>query len=139
MTASTKQLTFEMSIGMFAYVLALAVLELIFRNGLSSVGFLTGPVLLGLLCGFLADELMLIHMAFVTERALDSRDENYANRFTLIQSLIRRIVFIAAVVLACFIPQIDAIALIIGSFGLKAGAYLQPVIHRTFFSDKEGQ
>ena len=114
MSNHLRHLVLEMSVGMFAYVLILGVLAVIFQNGLGSMGFLLGPVLVGLFLGFLADVLMLIHMAGVTERAADSQDEVYANKTTMVQSVIRRVVFIAAL-------------------GLKAGAFLQPAVHRTIF------
>ena len=118
---------------MFAYVLILGVLAVIFQNGLGSMGFLLGPVLVGLFLGFLADVLMLIHMASVTERAADSQDEVYANKTTMVQSVIRRVVFIAALFILGSRPQVDAVAMIIGALGLKAGAFLQPAVHRTIF------
>ena len=77
MSNHLRHLVLEMSVGMFAYVLILGVLAVIFQNGLGSMGFLLGPVLVGLFLGFLADVLMLIHMASVTERAADSQDEVY--------------------------------------------------------------
>ena len=135
MTDNTKHLVFEMSIGMFLYVLVLGVLAVVFRGGLERMGFFLVPVLLGLACGFVADVLMLIHMAQVTERVADSMNENYANKTTVIQSMIRRVIFIIALFVLGSRPQIDAVAMIIGALGLKAGAFLQPVVHRTFFPD----
>ena len=133
MSSSLKHLVLEMSVGMFAYVLILGVLAVIFQNGLGSMGFLLGPVLVGFFLGFLADVLMLIHMASVTERAADSQDEVYANKTTMVQSVIRRVVFIAALFILGSRPQVDAVAMIIGALGLKAGAFLQPAVHRTIF------
>ena len=133
MSSHLKHLVLEMSVGMFAYVLILGVLAVIFQNGLGSMGFLLGPVLVGFFLGFLADVLMLIHMASVTERAADSQDEVYANKTTMVQSVIRRVVFIAALFILGSRPQVDAVAMIIGALGLKAGAFLQPAVHRTIF------
>ena len=133
MSNHLRHLVLEMSVGMFAYVLILGVLAVIFQNGLGSMGFLLGPVLVGLFLGFLADVLMLIHMASVTERAADSQDEVYANKTTMVQSVIRRVVFIAALFILGSCPQVDAVAMIIGALGLKAGAFLQPAVHRTIF------
>lgn len=133
MSNHLRHLVLEMSVGMFAYVLILGVLAVIFQNGLGSMGFLLGPVLVGLFLGFLADVLMLIHMASVTERAADSQDEVYANKTTMVQSVIRRVVFIAALFILGSRPQVDAVAMIIGALGLKAGAFPQPAVHRTIF------
>lgn len=133
MSSQLRHLVLEMSVGMFAYVLVLGVLAVVFRNSLGSMGFALGPVLAGLFLGFAADVLMLIHMAGVTQRAADSQDEAYANRTTVVQSVIRRLVFIVALFLLGSRPQIDAVAMIIGALGLKAGAFLQPAVHRTIF------
>ena len=137
MSNHLRHLVLEMSVGMFAYVLILGVLAVIFQNGLGSMGFLLGPVLVGLFLGFLADVLMLIHMASVTERAADSQDEVYANKTTVIQSAVRRVVFVIVLFVLGSRPQIDAVAMVIGALGLKAGAFLQPVVHRTFFREEE--
>ena len=131
MSNHLRHLVLEMSVGMFAYVLILGVLAVIFQNGLGSMGFLLGPVLVGFFLGFFADVLMLIHMASVTERAADSQDEVYANKTTMVQSVIRRVVFIAALFILGSRPQVDTVAMIIGALGLKAGAFLQPAVHRT--------
>ena len=133
MSSHLRHLVLEMSVGMFAYVSVLGVLAIVFRNGLGSMGFALGPVLAGLFLGFAADVLMLIHMAGVTQRAADSQDEAYANRTTVVQSVIRRLVFIVALFILGSRPQIDAVAMIIGALGLKAGAFLQPAVHRTIF------
>ncbi len=139
MTDSLKRTVAEMCAGMFLYVLLLGILAVVFRGPLASVGFSTGPVLGGLAAGFFADAAMLVHMAVVAERAVDSRDAGYANRFTVVQSLIRKIVFVAVLVFLGSRPQIDAVAMIIGALGLKAGAFLQPAVHRTFSPRGDGK
>lgn len=130
MTKEIRRLVAEMCVGMFLYVLALGILAVIFRRGLAGMGFALGPVLAGLLAGFCADVAMLVHMAVVAERATDSRDEAYANRITLVQSVLRKIIFVVVLFFLGSRPQIDAVAMIIGALGLKMGAYLQPAVHR---------
>ena len=136
MTDNTRHLVVEMSIGMLFYTVVLAVLAVVFKGGMARMGFSAGPVLAGLFCGFAADVAMLIHMAYITERAADSMDEGYANKSTVIQSMIRRVVFIIVLFVLGSRPQIDAVAMIIGALGLKAGALCQPIVHRTFFSGR---
>ena len=133
MTDNTRHLVVEMSIGMLFYTVVLAVLAVVFKGGMVRMGFSTGPVVAG---GFAADVAMLIHMAYITERAADSMDEGYANKSTVIQSMIRRVVFIIVLFVLGSRPQIDAVAMIIGALGLKAGALCQPIVHRTFFSGR---
>ena len=124
MTDNTRHLVVEMSIGMLFYTVVLAVLAVVFKGGMARMGFSTGPVLAGLFC------------AYITERAADSMDEGYANKSTVIQSMIRRVVFIIVLFVLGSRPQIDAVAMIIGALGLKAGALCQPIVHRTFFSGR---
>ena len=137
MSSHVRRLVLEMSVGMFAYVLLLGCMAAVFQKGLEAAGFLLGPVLLGLFLGFAADVAMLIHMAHVTELAADSQNEAYANKTTVSQSVIRRVIFVIALFALGSRPQIDAVSMIIGALGLKAGAMLQPVVHSTFFRGKE--
>ncbi len=139
MTDSTRHLVLEMSIGMFLYTLILGILAAVFHGGLERMGFSLLPVLSGLLCGFAADVFMLIHMAHIIERAAASMDESYANKTTVIQSMIRRVIFIVALFFLGSRPQIDAVAMIIGALGLKAGALLQPIVHKAFSPGSEGR
>ncbi len=137
MTKSTKHLIVEMSIGMLVYIAVLAVLAVIFQNTLAGWGFELSPVLVGLVCGFIADVMMLIHMAIIIERVASSKDEGYATKMVAAQAGLRRIVFIVALLVIGTRPQVDIVAMIIGSLGLQAGAMLQPLVHRTFFSNYE--
>lgn len=137
MSSHLKHLVLEMVVGMFAYVLILGILAIIFQDGLAGAGFLLNPVLVGLFLGFAADVIMLTHMAVITERVADSQDERYANKTTVVQSTVRRVLFIIALFILGSRPQIDAVAMIIGALGLKAGALLQPFVHRTFFRSRE--
>ena len=130
MTKEIRRLVAEMCVGMFLYVLALGILAVIFRRGLAGMGFALGPVLFGLLAGFIADTAMLVHMAVVAERATNSRDAGYANRITVVQSMLRKVIFIVVLFFLGSRPQIDAVAMIIGALGLKMGAFLQPTVHR---------
>lgn len=129
MSKETKTLVLEMSVGVLCYELILVVISWLFYLKLK---FLLGPVILGLAAGFLSDIFMLIHMAYITERAADSMDEAYANKTTLIHATIRKVAFIVVLVFLGTRPQINAVAMIIGALGLKAGALLQPVVHKVF-------
>lgn len=129
MSRETKHLILEMSIGMLCYELVLAVIAWILHG---QMDFSMGPVCLGLAAGFTADLLMLLHMAYITERVADSMDAAYANKTTVVHSMIRKVIFIAALVLLGTRPWMNPVAMITGALGLKAGAMLQPVIHRAF-------
>ena len=128
LSRSTKRLLVEMSIGIILYNLLLGVLAWVF---LPRTSYPVWPVLWGLLAGAVGAVLMLIHMAVTTERALESQNESYASKTTIVQSLIRKVVLVAALMFCWRVFRVDLLAVVIGIMGMKAGAYLQPLIHRT--------
>ena len=73
---------------------------------------------------------MLIHMAVTTERVLDSKSESYANKYTVAQGMLRKLVLVAAFLICWKVLKIDLLAAVIGAMGMKAGAYLQPLVPR---------
>lgn len=127
LSKSTKRLLFEMSIGIILYNLLLGILAVIL---LPRVPYPVIPVVLGLAVGAAGAILMLIHMAVMTERALESQNENYANKFTVMQSLLRKLVFVAALFFCWRVLKVDLLAAVIGAMGMKAGAYLQPLVRK---------
>lgn len=89
------------------------------------------PIFLGLLAGGISAVLMLLHMAVITERAMDCGDEGYANKTTMVHAIGRKAVYIAVLALVLFrLPQVNPLAMVVGTMGLKTGAYLQPIVHR---------
>ncbi len=127
LTRKSKQLILEMSVGIVLYNLVLGILAWVL---LPKTSYPVLPVIKGLFAGALGAILMLVHMAVMTERVLESQNENYANRTTVIHGIIRKVVFVAAL-LACWRWfQIDLLAAVIGAMGMKAGAYLQPLVHK---------
>ncbi|MCI8298008.1 MAG: hypothetical protein HFG22_19445 [Lachnospiraceae bacterium] len=130
MTDETKRLVLQMSAGTLLGELLLGV-----------IGFFMGPVLgwtrlsifLGLAVGWLCAEAMLLHMAVITERALESGNAAYANKMTVIHAIGRKLVYITLLLVILWkVPQVNVMAVVLGTMALKAGAYLQP-----FFSDRE--
>lgn len=129
LSRQSKRLILEMSVGIVLYNLVLGLLAWVL---LPKTSYPALPVIKGLFVGALGAVLMLVHMAVMTERVLDSQNESYANKTTVIHGIIRKLVFVAAV-LACWQWfQIDMLAAVIGAMGMKAGAYLQPVVHKAF-------
>lgn len=127
LTRKSKQLILEMSVGIVLYNLVLGILAWVL---LPKTSYPVLPVIKGLFAGALGAILMLVHMAVMTERVLESQNENYANRTTVIHGIIRKVVFVVAL-LACWRWfQIDLLAAVIGAMGMKAGAYLQPLVHK---------
>lgn len=89
----TKRLLLEMSVGVILWNVILAVLAVLFLPGFS---YPVVPVILGLIVGAAGAMMMLVHMAVITERALDSQSENYASKLTVAQNLLRKVMFVAA-------------------------------------------
>lgn len=129
LSKSTKRLLVEMSVGIVLYNLLLAVAAVLF---LPKTSYPVMPVVKGLFVGALGAVLMLVHMAVTTERVLDSQNPGYANKYTVMQSMIRKLVFVAVVFFCWRTLEADLLAAVIGAMGMKAGAYLQPLIHKAF-------
>lgn len=129
LSSSTKRLICEMSVGIIAYNAVLMLLAGIF---LPRFGYPVIPVLTGLAVGAAGAVVMLIHMAVTAERVLDVGNESYANKNTVLHSMIRKLAFIAAIFFCWKVFHADLLAAVIGAMGMKAGAYLQPLVHRAF-------
>lgn len=131
----TRRLILEMSVGVILYNVVLSVLAWIFHPKLEQIlqpwyPAEAMPVVLGLMLGAAGAVLMLIHMAVMTERVLESRNEAYANKTTVMHGMIRKLVFVAALIFFWNWFRINLLAMVIGAMGMKAGAYLQPLIHK---------
>lgn len=135
MSKDTKALVVEMSAGVLLYGLAAGALTAVVCL---AGGYRLLPCLLGLLAGIAASILMLVHMAVITERVLESGDAAYATRTTVIHALLRKLAFIVAIVAVWLLPGVEVLTMILGAFGLKAGAYLQPQIHKAIQLRKKG-
>ena len=127
LSKSTKRLLAEMSAGIIFYNMILVVLSFLL---LPKVSYPVIPVVLGLIAGAAGAICMLIHMAVTTERVLDSKSESYANKYTVAQGMLRKLVLVAAFLICWKVLKIDLLAAVIGAMGMKAGAYLQPLVHR---------
>ena len=127
LSKSTKRLLAEMSAGIIFYNVILVILAVLL---LPRVSYPVIPVVLGLIAGAAGAICMLIHMAVTTERVLDSKSESYANKYTVAQGMLRKLVLVAAFLICWKVLKIDLLAAVIGAMGMKAGAYLQPLVHR---------
>lgn len=127
LSKSTKRLLAEVSVGVVFYNLILVILACVL---LPKVSYPVISVVLGLVAGAIGAICMLIHIAVMTERVLESGNESYANKFTVAQSILRKLTFVAALLICWRILKINLLAAVIGAMGMKAGAYLQPLVHR---------
>ena len=100
----------------------------------------------GLLAGILCAMGMAIHMAWCLEKIviLDEKGAKaYARKTTLIRYAIVCLVLLAI----AYTKAGDPVTLVLGTLGLKIGAYLQPLVHKilhrsghkTVHDDKEGE
>lgn len=140
MTKDTKNLILEMSAGIVFHNAILGILAVVICSMKDQKIM---PIFLGLLAGGISGVLMLLHMAVITERAMDCGDEGYANKTTMVHAIGRKAVYIAVLALVLFrLPQVNPLAMVVGTMGLKTGAYLQPIVHRLggwrLYSSKEG-
>lgn len=128
MSRDTKNLILEMSAGIIFHNVALGILAIVICSVLDQEVM---PIFLGLAAGAVSAAAMLIHMAIITEQAMDCGDQSYANKTTLVHAMGRKAVYIAVLLLVLFrVPQINPLAMVVGTMGLKTGAYLQPIVHR---------
>ncbi|WP_124065836.1 ATP synthase subunit I [Clostridium sp. E02] len=131
MEKETKNLFYEVSTGIVVFTVAAML-----------VAFFVYPkrsVFLGLILGMTLAIVMFLSMSLVLERSMKTEDPNIVRKRGIISSLIRYLLLIAILVFVItrFSNQVDPVAVVIGVFGLKAGAFLQPVIHRIITHKKE--
>lgn len=87
----------------------------------SAAAFLIGAV-------FSAGSMM--NIAYVTEFTIDMHNQKEAEKHTISRYLIRMALMTAIILAVYFSKHLNVVALFIGLFGIKAGAYLQPLMHR---------
>lgn len=122
MRADVKRLVWEVSVGVVCYnaVLLLAAACL----------HLSSDIFLGLILGGILAILAFVHMAAVSDQTLDLKAEEPARKKATIHAILRMAVMIAALIVTMRVPYLNTVAVVVGMLGLKAGAYLQPVIHK---------
>lgn len=88
------------------------------------------PVILAYLLGVIVSAFSVTHIAYVTELTMDMHSIDQAQKYTISRYLIRMTVYAALIIAAHYTSYLNIPALVIGLFGTKAGAYLQPLMHR---------
>ena len=110
-----------MMIGIAVINIILAVIALLTKN--------KSFALLGVFIGFAVAILFVIHMAVTVDDAL-CLDEKGAVSQMRKQMIIRYVCVCAVVALCAYYRIADPIFLVISILTIKAGAYLQPTVHR---------
>ena len=124
MEKATKNLIAEVSAGIvfFTAVILLGAFFLYPRTS----------VYAGLLLGMVLALAMFFSMALVLDRSMKSQDPRIVQKRGMISAAIRYLLLVAVLVIVInwFSDWFNPVAVVIGVLGLKAGAFLQPVIHR---------
>lgn len=84
---------------------------------------------IGLWLGILAALMVVLHLNKTLKRALEL-GENGAKRHIVLWSLVRYFVIIVLMAVIMITDFASPLAAFLGLMGIKAGAYLQPVVHR---------
>lgn len=84
---------------------------------------------IGLWLGIVAAVLTMLHLSISLDKALDL-DEGGAKKHMVIQNLVRYFVIIVFLVVLMITDFANPLAAFLGLMGVKAGAYLQPFIHK---------
>ncbi|WP_367569065.1 ATP synthase subunit I [Lacrimispora sp.] len=124
MGKETKNLLLEVSAGIAIFtVAAMAAAFFIYPKG---------SVFAGLLLGMVMALAMFLSMALVLEGSMKTEDPKTVQKRSMIGSVIRYLLLIVimVVIISRFSGYINPVAVVIGVLGLKAGAFLQPVIHK---------
>ena len=116
-----NQTLHEMMIGITAVNIIPAVIALFTKN--------TGQALWGVFIGFAVAILFVVHMAVTVDDAL-CLDEKGAVSQMRKQMIIRYVCVCIVVALCAYYKIADPVFLVISILTIKAGAYLQPTVHR---------
>lgn len=84
---------------------------------------------IGLWLGIVAALVTTLHLSVTLEKALDL-GEGGAKKHMVIQNLVRYFVLIIFLGLLMITDFANPLAAFLGLMGVKAGAYLQPLLHR---------
>ena len=94
------------------------------------LGYTVSSLELGIVVGILVMIFMMVDMARTTEDALASKNEKYAMRTTMLHSFVRKAVLVVVVFIFWKSKYVNVLGIVFSIFGIKAGAYLQPLIHK---------
>ncbi|MFT4007456.1 MAG: ATP synthase subunit I [Lacrimispora sp.] len=124
MDRNTRNLILEVSAGIVLFAAIAMVVALFF--------FPERTVFAGLLLGMVLALAMFLSMALTLEGAVKTKNSKSIQRRTVLGAVIRYVLLftILMVVVVRLSDLFNPIAVIVGIFGFKAGAFLQPVIHK---------
>ena len=127
MNKDLKKTVLQMSIGIILYEISLVALAFFLHNYLAYT-FLS--LVLGILIGSVAAIIMVIDMARVTYDVICSNDTSYANRKTVVRSIVRKVILVLIIVVFWNSRYVNVLAIVFATLGIKFGAYMVPIIKR---------
>lgn len=127
MNKDLKKTVLQMSIGIILYEISLIVLAFFLHSYLAYT-FLS--LVLGILIGSVAAIIMVIDMARVTYDVICSNDTSYANRKTVVRSIVRKVILVLIIVVFWNSRYVNVLAIVFATLGIKFGAYMVPIIKR---------
>ena len=124
MDRNTRNLILEVSAGIVLFAAAAMAAALFL--------FPERTVFAGLLLGMVLALAMFLSMALTLEGAVKSKNSKAIQRRSVLGAVIRYVLLftILMLVVVRLSGWFNPVAVIVGIFGFKAGAFLQPVIHR---------
>ncbi|MDR1548296.1 MAG: ATP synthase subunit I [Hungatella sp.] len=124
MGKETKNLMLEVSAGIALFTGAVMVVACLM--------YPQRAVIAGLLLGMVIAMAMFLSMALVLERSMKTEDPRTVQKRSVISAVIRYllIIVILVTVIIRFSDWFNPVAVVVGVLGLKAGAFLQPAIHK---------
>lgn len=123
LSEGTKRIMLEICTGIALYALAGGLIVMLLPVA-------KAPALSGFFLGALLSACSMVHITYVTELTMDMNNQREAQKYTVSRYLLRMVVVTACVLIAYFTGYLNMVALFIGLLGIKAGAYLQPLMHR---------
>ena len=133
MGKETKNLMLEVSAGIVFFTAAAMVVAFFMYP--DRTGFA------GLLLGMIIAMAMFLSMALVLERSMKTEDPKTVQKRSVISAVIRYLLLIVILVTVIirFSNWFNPVAVVIGVLGLKAGAFLQPAIHKIAVRRAKGE
>ncbi len=89
---------------------------------------------LGLLLGIIIAVVLILHMTYTLDKALDGTPEQ-ATRYVKRQSFLRLFVMLLALAAGLMIDRVNFITVILGMLGLKIGALIAPLFLKRLYPE----
>ena len=129
MSKDTRRTCLYMGIGVLIYEIILSLAAIPFARLMK---YSVSSMELGILVGTVLVLAMVVDMGISTEDSLYGGTPSYAQRKSMIHSLLRKAVLFVVVAIFWNSRYINALAIVISVFGLKSGAYMYPLFKKIF-------